>query len=114
MQTNEDLAMTIAIPSAAFDAGEPIPKKYTGDGEDCSPQLSWSSVPGGAKQLALICDDPDAPRPDTASVAQPLRTATVGPVTPELATVIRELGVVFPHALHAHRTGQVATTKQAQ
>jgi Raf kinase inhibitor-like YbhB/YbcL family protein len=54
--------MTITITSTAFDTGQPIPKEYTGDGEDRSPPLNWSGVPAGSKQLALICDDPDAPR----------------------------------------------------
>ena len=56
-------AMTITITSAAFDHNQPIPRKYTGDGEDLSPPLSFSGVPAGTAQLALICDDPDAPRP---------------------------------------------------
>jgi Raf kinase inhibitor-like YbhB/YbcL family protein len=38
-----------------------IPKAYTCDGEDRSPPLEWSGVPGAARSLALICDDPDAP-----------------------------------------------------
>jgi|SRR5579883_118210 Raf kinase inhibitor-like YbhB/YbcL family protein len=42
------------------DHGE-IPKKFTCDGEDVSPQLSISSVPAAAKSLALIMEDPDAP-----------------------------------------------------
>ncbi len=53
--------MTFTLTSAAFDNGAPIPKKYTGDGEDVSPPLSWSDVPEEAKQLVIICDDPDAP-----------------------------------------------------
>lgn len=53
--------MSIKITSSAFDAGRPIPKKYTGEGPDVSPGLAWSGVPAGAKELALICDDPDAP-----------------------------------------------------
>ena len=53
--------MTITITSGAFQAGQPIPKLYTGDGKDLSPPLAWTGVPAGAKELALICDDPDAP-----------------------------------------------------
>ena len=59
-----DDSMTITITNDAFEDGKSIPKKYTGDGEDCSPPLTWSGVPSGAKQLALICDDPDAPSPE--------------------------------------------------
>jgi len=53
--------MAIQITSSAFNEGNPIPKKYTCDGEDISPPLAWSGVPAGAKSLALIVDDPDAP-----------------------------------------------------
>lgn len=51
----------LAVTSAAFSPGEPIPRTHTCDGEDVSPPLAWSGVPAGAKSLALICDDPDAP-----------------------------------------------------
>lgn len=54
--------MTIQITSSAFVQGHPIPKKYTGEGVDVSPPLSWSAIPEGTKELALICDDPDAPQ----------------------------------------------------
>lgn len=53
--------MAITIKSTAFADGGMIPKKYTCDGSDISPPLSWDSVPGGTKSLALISDDPDAP-----------------------------------------------------
>ncbi len=56
--------MTLLITSAAFTQGHPIPKKYTGEGVDVSPPLSWSGLPEGTKELALICDDPDAPTPE--------------------------------------------------
>jgi hypothetical protein len=49
------------LKSSAFEAGGLIPKPYTCDGQDASPPLSWSDVPNGAKSLALIADDPDAP-----------------------------------------------------
>ena len=53
--------MAMTIRSTAFEPGMPIPKKYTGDGEDISPPLSWSGLPDGTAELALIVDDPDAP-----------------------------------------------------
>jgi Raf kinase inhibitor-like YbhB/YbcL family protein len=54
--------MKIDITSKAFKDGEPIPKQYTADGKDISPPLSWGKLPDGARSVALICDDPDAPR----------------------------------------------------
>ena len=54
----------IRLTSPAFEAGGPIPRKYTGEGVDVSPPLAWEGVPTRAKELALICDDPDAPRAD--------------------------------------------------
>jgi Raf kinase inhibitor-like YbhB/YbcL family protein len=53
--------MSLTISSAAFAEGAAIPEKHTCDGPDLSPALAWSGVPAGAKSLALICDDPDAP-----------------------------------------------------
>jgi hypothetical protein len=56
--------MTISIRSAAFAGNARVPVRHTGDGEDVSPPIAWSNVPDGARELALICDDPDAPRAD--------------------------------------------------
>ncbi len=53
--------MDIRLTSPAFAEGERIPRKYTCDGEDVSPPLTWDNVPEGTKSFALICDDPDAP-----------------------------------------------------
>jgi hypothetical protein len=49
------------LTSAAFKPGEMIPAKYTCDGPDVSPPLTWSDPPTGTKSFALISDDPDAP-----------------------------------------------------
>ena len=49
------------IKSSAFKAQEKIPTKYTCDGADVSPPLSWTDVPEKTQSLALISDDPDAP-----------------------------------------------------
>lgn len=51
----------ITITSAAFDAGKAIQPKYTCDGQDVSPPLSWTGVPSGTESLVLITEDPDAP-----------------------------------------------------
>ena len=53
--------MTIAITCSAFSNQGSIPQRYTADGADVSPPLAWQGVPEGAKELAIICDDPDAP-----------------------------------------------------
>jgi Raf kinase inhibitor-like YbhB/YbcL family protein len=50
------------LTSSAFTEGGTIPSTYTDDGEDISPPLAWSDVPKDAQSLALIVDDPDAPR----------------------------------------------------
>src|SRR5262249_38021095 len=52
---------TMKISSAAFSAGEMIPKKFTCDGPDVSPKLAWSDVPSKTQSFALIVEDPDAP-----------------------------------------------------
>lgn len=54
--------MSITIDSPSFASGGAIPRRYTGDGEDVSPPLEWTGIPEGTRELALIVDDPDAPR----------------------------------------------------
>jgi Raf kinase inhibitor-like YbhB/YbcL family protein len=53
--------MSLQMSSAAFSAGEAIPKKFTCDGPDVSPQLKWNDPPANTQSMALIMDDPDAP-----------------------------------------------------
>jgi len=53
--------VTIEVSSPAFEPGATIPKKHTGEGQDVSPPLEWSALPQGTKEIAIICDDPDAP-----------------------------------------------------
>ena len=50
----------LTVRSTAFADGATIPTRFTCDGGDDSPELSWSGVPSGAKELALVVDDPDA------------------------------------------------------
>jgi Raf kinase inhibitor-like YbhB/YbcL family protein len=49
-----------AITSTAFAPGGAIPTRYTCDGQDVSPELSWSGAPDGTTALVLLVDDPDA------------------------------------------------------
>lgn len=51
----------ITLTSTAFKDGGTIPSKHTGEGDDVSPALSWSSAPGDTRAFAVICHDPDAP-----------------------------------------------------
>jgi Raf kinase inhibitor-like YbhB/YbcL family protein len=57
------LPMALAITSTAFRPGGEIPTLHTCQGKDRSPPLAWTGVPAGAKGLALVVDDPDAPDP---------------------------------------------------
>jgi Raf kinase inhibitor-like YbhB/YbcL family protein len=49
--------------SSAFRAGEKIPVRYTCEGENVSPEISWMSAPANTKTFALILHDPDAAWP---------------------------------------------------
>jgi Raf kinase inhibitor-like YbhB/YbcL family protein len=53
--------MAFAIASTSFPNGGEIPKKFTCDGADVSPELSWSDPPPGTESFVLIADDPVAP-----------------------------------------------------
>jgi Raf kinase inhibitor-like YbhB/YbcL family protein len=53
--------MAISLSSNAFPGEGTIPKKFTCDGPDVSPPLTWSGAPANTQSFALIVDDPDAP-----------------------------------------------------
>ncbi len=52
------------ITSSSFKNSQPIPEKFTCDGEDINPELAFADVPANAQSLALIVHDPDAPSGD--------------------------------------------------
>ncbi len=49
------------ITSSGVDANGKILPKYTADGDNCNPPLTFSQIPTDAASLALVLDDPDAP-----------------------------------------------------
>jgi Raf kinase inhibitor-like YbhB/YbcL family protein len=51
----------LEISCGSFKNGEGIPPRFTCRGEDVNPAFSISAVPEGARSLAIIMDDPDAP-----------------------------------------------------
>jgi len=52
---------TLNIYCEAFSYGGQIPKKYTCDGENVPPPITWGNVPQGIKSFVIIMYDPDAP-----------------------------------------------------
>ena len=61
--------MALSLTSPSFQDHGEIPIEYTHDGKDISPPLAWSNVAAGARSLAVVVEDPDAPDP-----AAPQRT----------------------------------------
>jgi Raf kinase inhibitor-like YbhB/YbcL family protein len=51
----------IELRSSAFSDHEMIPRRHALEGENLSPPLTWSGVPDETTELALLCEDPDAP-----------------------------------------------------
>jgi Raf kinase inhibitor-like YbhB/YbcL family protein len=59
--TPGDETVDFSLTSEAFGDGEAIPSRFTCDGEDIWPALSWEGAPDEAQSFALTMDDPDAP-----------------------------------------------------
>lgn len=54
---------TIRVTSPAFADGNPIPARYTEDGDGLSPPLAWSGIPPEARSVVLAIEDADSPTP---------------------------------------------------
>jgi Raf kinase inhibitor-like YbhB/YbcL family protein len=54
---------SLAVESPTLKADQPVPREYTADGRNMSPPLTWRNVPAGTRQLAVVCEDPDAGSP---------------------------------------------------
>lgn len=60
-ETAGTVSSNMKITSTVFANNSKIPFKYTCDGENINPPLSFIDIPQNAKSLTLIMDDPDAP-----------------------------------------------------
>lgn len=56
--------MRMNLSSTDFESNGNIPEKFTCDGDNINPHLSFSDIPKNAQSLALIVNDPDAPSGD--------------------------------------------------
>lgn len=96
--------MPLTITSSAFSANGEMPLRYTGEGEDVSPPLTFAGVPQNAQSLALIVTDPDAPDP-----AAPQRVVThwvvynIPPDTRQLTEGIKQLPKGTQEGLNEHQ-----------
>lgn len=81
-EVKSDAPRQIRVTSSAFAADAPIPTAYSCKGDNIAPPLAWTGIPSGAREIALVVDDPDAPSgtythwilfglaPSTASLAE--------------------------------------------
>lgn len=53
----------IVVGSPTLVVDQTMPRDYTPDGRNLSPPLTWSGLPAGTKEIAVICEDPDAGNP---------------------------------------------------
>jgi Raf kinase inhibitor-like YbhB/YbcL family protein len=80
------------LTSSSFEADGTIPTKYSCEGDNISPELSWKNAPKETQSLVLIVDDPDNPKKtivhwvvyDIPATAHELRESTPDkPVLPD-------------------------------
>jgi Raf kinase inhibitor-like YbhB/YbcL family protein len=57
-----DAPADLAVTSTAFTMNQTIPVEYTCTGSETAPELSWSRPPAGTRSIALLVEDPDAPK----------------------------------------------------
>ncbi len=93
--------MNMSITSTAFPHNGEIPTRYTCEGDDIAPPLSFNGVPKTAKSLALIVDDPDAPDPKAPKMTW-VHWVLVG--MPTSATALPEGGKPLPPGTREGKT----------
>jgi Raf kinase inhibitor-like YbhB/YbcL family protein len=52
----------IRVTAGSFPHGGRIPDRHAGEA-GLAPELRWTGVPADAKEVAILCEDPDAPMP---------------------------------------------------
>jgi len=65
LASNKELSgglWSMRVTSPVLKEGQPIPQKYTADGENVSPPLKWSHGPSGTSEYILIVEDADSDR----------------------------------------------------
>ncbi|MBI2474379.1 MAG: YbhB/YbcL family Raf kinase inhibitor-like protein [Candidatus Taylorbacteria bacterium] len=55
-------AQLFRLSSPAFQNGDYIPQTYACDGRNICPELDMGGLPEGTRSLALVLEDPDAPK----------------------------------------------------
>ena len=63
LQPLDQAQVTITVGSPTLIADQTMPRDYTPDGRNLSPPLTWSNLPAGTKELAVVCEDTDAGNP---------------------------------------------------
>jgi len=61
--SGQEFSHDIALESPAMQTGEAMPRDYTPDGRNLSPPLTWSNLPVGTQELAIVCADFGAGNP---------------------------------------------------
>lgn len=56
-----EVVVTLCLTSPAFEADQRVPDRFTCEGGNGSPPLSWNAPPSETRSFALVCSDPDAP-----------------------------------------------------
>jgi Raf kinase inhibitor-like YbhB/YbcL family protein len=59
--TTTNSSPSLVLTSSAFATGGRIPVKYTQQGDNVSPPLTWNMMPTGTQSFALITEDIDGP-----------------------------------------------------
>ncbi len=105
----------IAVTSNAFRDGAAMPTASAGKGvgDNTSPQLSWTGLPPGTRQVVLIMDDVDVPLPrpilhTVAVIEATVEQVDTGALQPGTAGIrflpgsLRNLGYAGPRPIPGH------------